>query len=202
MSSMSSFAQLVHGVLFAIGAILIISSTQKLRAPRQWVEDLSAYQMLPSQRFTSILAWTIIFVELGLGAVLILQLFPKGAALAAILLFCMFLGVTSLAIVQGRVVSCGCFGEISRQSLLGKQTVARLVVLTGTSGLSFIYISLIESLRSQDLVELIARIGSGIAFGTPLVLLVFLVELTQQILHMLKRSAMPVDTTSTKETTS
>jgi hypothetical protein len=198
MSSMSSLAQAIYAVLFAIGAVLIVSATQKLRAPHRWLEDLSAYQLLPSQSLTLVLAWAVTLIELGIGTTLTLQLFPKEAALAATLLSCAFLAVASFTMVRGKSVSCGCFGELFGESRVGKQTIARLVVLAGTAGLSFIYIS---STQSQDVIELTSRIGLGVAFGAPLALLFFLVEITQQVLHML-RPKLPIDAQSTKETTS
>lgn len=202
MSSISSFAHIIHGVLFAIGMILIVSSTQKLRAPHRWHEDLAAYRILPSQRFIWILARTVVVVESGLGSILVVQLFPAEAALAATLLFCAFLTVTSVAIMQGRVISCGCVGAGSRRSLLGVRTVVRLSVLAGAAGLCFVYTTSVEPLQSQDLGDLVFRIGSGIAFGIPLVLLFFLIEIVQDVLHMARGLDVAVDTTSTRKTTS
>lgn len=198
MFTTSNLTHAGYATLFAIGVVLIVSATQKLRTPHRWLEDVSAYQVFPSPRLASVAAWAVVLLELGIGTVLILQLFPKEAALTATLLFCAFLIVVVITMARRQSVSCGCFGELFGESRAGKQTITRLIVLAGAAGLTFTYFS---STQSQSPAEAADRVASGLAFGTPLAILFFLTELIGQTLQ-LSRSKPGVDIASTREMTS
>jgi hypothetical protein len=165
----------------------LVSSTFKLRNPQRWLADLTAYRILKLDRLTSLVAWMIITVEAGLGLTLMLQLWPRAAALAATLLFGTFLGATSYAIATKRKTSCGCFGALSNHSPLGKGTILRLIVLAGLAGSSFTYLSSTRSHTGDDVSGWLTAFGSGVLLGAPLVLVFFLVDLTTQSIRVLRR---------------
>ncbi|MFC1994329.1 MauE/DoxX family redox-associated membrane protein, partial [Chloroflexota bacterium] len=94
-----------------LGSILIAASLGKLANPDAFVNLVASYNILPeslAQPFGICLPW----VELIVGAMLILGVFPRLASGISIMLIASFMIASSSSLLSGAGASCGCFGEV------------------------------------------------------------------------------------------
>jgi uncharacterized membrane protein YphA (DoxX/SURF4 family) len=97
----------------AIGIILAAAGLGKLLSPYQNFQYvIQAYQIVPSWAETFV-AQTFPWVELFIGAFLILGLWTRWAVAGALGSFSIFVVVVGQALVRGLPLeNCGCFGEL------------------------------------------------------------------------------------------
>lgn len=89
------------------GALLLYAGTAKLFEPLAFYQAVLHYRLLPGELsvfVSAVLPW----VEVVLGAALLLNLCTTGAWLAASLLLGAFSMARALVVLQGRAVSRGC----------------------------------------------------------------------------------------------
>lgn len=115
MASAAEFPGRLAGLAFRLyvplrlgaGALLLYAGTAKVFEPLAFYQAVLHYRLLPggaSAFVSAVLPW----VEVVLGAALLLNLCATGAWLAASLLFGAFSAARALVVLQGTAVSCGC----------------------------------------------------------------------------------------------
>ncbi len=96
----------------------------KIWAPAEFAVSIRNYMILPVS-WSNIVAVTLPWIELGAGALLILGIFTRPAALLTTGMLAVFLGAMIYAYSIGLDIDCGCFS--SAASSQGKITLFNLV---------------------------------------------------------------------------
>ncbi len=91
-----------------LGGIFIYASLDKILQPEAFAEMIYNYQLLPA-RLINLLAVILPWVELILGALLLLGRALPGAVALANLLLLIFFGALMFNLARGLNVHCGCF---------------------------------------------------------------------------------------------
>jgi putative oxidoreductase len=107
-----------------IGAIFIYASVYKIWAPAEFAASIRNYMILPVS-WSNIAAVTLPWIELGAGALLILGIFTRPAALLITGMLVVFLGAMIYAYSIGLDIDCGCFS--SAASSQGRITLFNIV---------------------------------------------------------------------------
>lgn len=107
-------ATLVTPVRIGVGALFILAAYLKLENPQSFVDSIKAFKVfdLDTQSHLVVLAaFTIPWLEMLCGVLLVIGLWTRAAALAlSVLLAAFTVGVISV-LYRGLDVSCGCFGK-------------------------------------------------------------------------------------------
>jgi len=101
---------LLLGVRVYLGLLFILASWHKIMDPATFALDVATYQLLPLwaiNGFALVLPW----VELLAGAMLILGLRARAAALLVLLMMLSFILALLWALHLGLDMSCGCFAS-------------------------------------------------------------------------------------------
>ena len=101
---------LLLGVRVYLGLVFIIASWHKIMDPGTFALDVATYQLLPLwsvNGFALVLPW----VELLAGALLILGLRTRAAALLVLCMMLSFILALLWALYLGLDVACGCFAS-------------------------------------------------------------------------------------------
>jgi len=117
---------------FAIGAIFIYASVNKLFNPQDFAKAILRYDMLPV--FTiNMLAITLPYVEFITGILLITGIYKKGASMMAIVSLFVFLIALVSASARGLDISCGCFSleESSTKGDINMRIIQDVFLLIG-----------------------------------------------------------------------
>ena len=114
----------------ALGVAFLVAGGSKLAAGPAWPAQASA--LGAPAVVVPVLPW----VELAVGAALVLQLGRPFAAIAAIVLLVAFTGLIALRLSQGRRPACACFGAWSAKPI-GASHLLRNAALLVLAGLSF-----------------------------------------------------------------
>ncbi len=135
-------------VLFArlcVGGVFLVSGLGKLADREGTAAAMSRYPFLPkgSGRF---LGYVFPYIELALGALLVLGLLTRLAAVGAVLLFVAFTALVIYDLTRGQQQSCHCFGRISAERLTPIAVVRNLFLL----GLSVVVLASFGGLLSLD----------------------------------------------------
>jgi uncharacterized membrane protein YphA (DoxX/SURF4 family) len=93
----------------ALGLTFVVAGGLKIGHADVFASQIAGFELLP-QPLIAPLALLLPFVEVMVGAYLIVGLFTRAAAVAAALLLAVFDGAIALAVVRGLHASCGCFG--------------------------------------------------------------------------------------------
>ena len=109
----------------ALGIVFVYASFEKIRDPGAFASNIQNYQFLP-YGFTNFMAILLPWVELYVGACLILGVFVDGAALLSAGMMVMFIVAISQAVGRGLDIDCGCFKQSG--SIVGLDLLARDVV--------------------------------------------------------------------------
>ncbi len=92
-----------------LGALLLVAGALKVGHPAELAENIAGFRLLPAH-VAGPLALALPYIELMLGAYLILGLFTRAvAAIAAVQFFC-YAGAVASALVRHIAANCGCFG--------------------------------------------------------------------------------------------
>jgi uncharacterized membrane protein YphA (DoxX/SURF4 family) len=133
---MIEFLTSPYFVLFArlcVGGVFVVSGLGKLADREGTVAAMSRYPFLPKEsgRF---LGYAFPCIELAIGAMLVLGLLARIAAVGAVLLFVVFTALVVYDLTRGQQQSCHCFGRISAERLT-PVAIARNLLLLCLSGL-------------------------------------------------------------------
>ena len=101
------------GILFWSGLAKLLETDQARR------EAILAYRVFPPS-WVDFLGWALPAVEVGLGALLLLGLFTRFAAICTALLMLGFIVGISSVWIRGYSIDCGCFGGGGNVSEEGK----------------------------------------------------------------------------------
>ena len=105
-----------------LGIVFLYASFEKIRDPGNFAGNIQNYQMLP-YRITKLFSIFGPWVELYVGAGLILGVFVDGAALLSTGMMVMFIIALGQALARGLDIECGCFSQ--EGSLVGLNTLLR-----------------------------------------------------------------------------
>lgn len=135
---------LVLIVRVALGAVFLIAGALKIGHFDLFASQIAGFQLLPHPVIAP-LALLLPFVEVLLGAYLIIGLFTRAAAWLAALQLAIFSAAIASAVVRGISTSCGCFGptdatmtswpEVARDA--GLTVLAMLVAWRAPGALAF-----------------------------------------------------------------
>jgi uncharacterized membrane protein YphA (DoxX/SURF4 family) len=108
-----SFPPLVSGLRVALGVVFIVASLDKIQDPAAFAENIANYRIVPHE-FIHIIAITLPWLEIVVGALLLLGIWTRAnAALAFGMLFAFILAI-SQALIRDLDISCGCFDRLLR----------------------------------------------------------------------------------------
>lgn len=91
------------------GGVWIVAGALKLPDPAGSVRAVRAYDILP-ESVTSTFGHLLPIVEVVIGAMLVLGLLTRGAAVVSAVLFVMFVVGIASVWARGISIECGCFG--------------------------------------------------------------------------------------------
>jgi uncharacterized membrane protein YphA (DoxX/SURF4 family) len=100
---------LVLVVRVALGLVFLIAGGLKIGHADLFASQIAGFELLPMPLIAP-LALLLPFVEVLLGAYLIIGLFTRVAAGVAAFQLAVFAGAIASAVVRGIHASCGCFG--------------------------------------------------------------------------------------------
>jgi uncharacterized membrane protein YphA (DoxX/SURF4 family) len=125
------FASPYASVIFrwAVGLIFIYASTDKLLHPSAFAVAVYNYKILPGS-LINLVAIMLPWLEMVCGILLIIGLFPRGAALILSILLILFFSALSISLYRGIDISCGCFTVSTTADRIGISYMVRdLLVL-------------------------------------------------------------------------
>lgn len=94
-----------------VGGLFLVSAYGKIIAPQQFLEEIRAYEMLPVVS-TNVLAYTLPFVELIAGLLLVICVWRREARLIIAALLVAFTMAKSYTYARGLEIDCGCGGGV------------------------------------------------------------------------------------------
>ncbi len=92
-----------------IGGVLLVGGALKVGHPTELAAAIAGFRMLPAA-VTGPLALALPYIELLLGAYLVMGLFTRAAAAIAAAQFLLYASAIASAIVRHIPANCGCFG--------------------------------------------------------------------------------------------
>ena len=114
-----------------LGAVFVVAGASKLAAGEQWRTDAS------NLGAPDVAAVSVPWIELVIGALLIVQLWVPWPALAAALMLVAFSTLLAVRMRDGDRPSCACFGQWSA-SPIGPAHLARNAAFLALAALSMI----------------------------------------------------------------
>ncbi len=109
-----------------LGGVFIAASGHKILHPELFAMDVATYQFLPLA-LVNVFAITLPWVELAAGAMLVVGLRARSAALLIALMMVAFMIALGAALHQGLDMSCGCFASsaVAEEDPISWGTMAR-----------------------------------------------------------------------------
>ena len=104
-----------------VAVVLLVAGVSKVARPTEWRSQSQGLGV------PWVLARVVPFVEIVLGALLLVQVQRHAVAWCAVVLFGVFTGLLLVRLAQGRRPPCACFGSLSSKPI-GPGHVARNVV--------------------------------------------------------------------------
>ena len=113
------------GLAVRLGAagIWLVAGAAKLGDLQHFHAEVNAYKLLPGA-LEALFAYTLPFVELGLGVYLALGLLVRPAAILGCVLMLAFVVAMAQAWARGLSLDCGCFGSLAKEKV-GLGTILR-----------------------------------------------------------------------------
>lgn len=112
-----------------VAAVLLTAGVSKVALPAQWRSQAAGLGVPPP------LAGVTPIVELGLGAMLLVQLQRHAVAWCAVALFGAFTALLVVRLAQGKRPPCACFGSLS-STPIGPGHLVRNAVFIGVAVLA------------------------------------------------------------------
>ncbi|MCE9623035.1 MAG: hypothetical protein K8R99_11880 [Actinomycetia bacterium] len=106
-----------------VAAVLLLAGVLKLARPAEWRAQATGLGV------PGLLANVVPFVEIGLGAGLLVQWQRHGVAWAAAGLFAAFTALLGLRVAQGQRPPCACFGSLSSRPIGAAHLVRNAVFI-------------------------------------------------------------------------
>jgi uncharacterized membrane protein YphA (DoxX/SURF4 family) len=114
-----------------LGAICLLAGLEKARAPKEFVEGVRQYRLVPS-RVAPVVGGALIATELVLGLLLVTGLVPVLAAVGAIALFTVFAVALGVSLARSNTAPCHCFGA-SEVEKISPLALIRALALDGVA---------------------------------------------------------------------
>ena len=131
-----------------LGIVFLYASFEKIRDPGSFSGNIQNYQISP-YGITNLIGILLPWVELYVGACLILGVFVDGAALLSVGMLVMFIIALGQALARGLDIECGCFSQ--EGSLVGLDILARDIV--------WLAIAVLVWRREEKILELFPKSG-------------------------------------------
>jgi len=96
---------------FVLGGVFFFAGVAKLGHLPDFVRLVYQYDIFPWYSLAQVYGYALPFVEVGIGAFLILGLLLRISSVVSILIVVSFVMAKSVALARGMNISCGCFGE-------------------------------------------------------------------------------------------
>jgi len=125
---------LVKAILIGV---FVTSGVTKLTNPKQFKKILQRYG-INKQTHLSVLNWTLSGVEILIGLLLIFPFTESIGIVASAILLCVFTVFVTYSLLTGNVASCGCFGNLSKESITWKTVLRNLLLLFSSMGLLYV----------------------------------------------------------------
>ena len=113
-------------VRLVLAAVFLYGAWAKLRTPWElFAMSVDSYHILPLP-WVELVARTLPWLEVLIGVLLLIGIFPRSAAVASSLMLLVFFGLMVRAYANGEEINCGCFGPgemISWKTLLRDGTL-------------------------------------------------------------------------------
>lgn len=100
----------------ALGGLFCVAAFQKLSDPQSFAEAIKGFKVLDASQFSPLIitgAYSIPWVEMTAGILLILGLWTRAAALTICLALLAFIGALLSVIFREIDANCSCFGDLS-----------------------------------------------------------------------------------------
>lgn len=94
-----------------LGLVFVISAIGKIMDLSAFGKVIHSYSVVPDS-WVAALALIIPYLELGLGLMLVLNLFPETAGAIGLIMIFSFTTISMYRYFNGDVSDCGCFGKI------------------------------------------------------------------------------------------
>lgn len=97
-----------------LGGVLVYASLVKIGDPQQFAFGIEAYRLVPedAKHLTALGAFVVPWMELIVGAMLVLGVWSRSAAAVALSLMGLFVYAVWSVIARDLDVTCGCFGKM------------------------------------------------------------------------------------------
>ena len=105
-----------RGLETLIGGILLIAGLLKAWEPLTFIKQITDYKIISQPGVVKVVAWTMIAIECGLGAALIVGFRRRIAIPIGVGLFVFFLCAIGWAWATGATEDCGCFGSWAKRT--------------------------------------------------------------------------------------
>ncbi len=92
-----------------LGAVMVVAGALKVTHPGESARAVQAYQLLPYE-VSKLVGYGLPLLEIIIGALLLLGLLTRGAAVITTLLMAAFVIGIASAWARGLSIDCGCFG--------------------------------------------------------------------------------------------
>lgn len=114
-----------------VGGLFVFAGVMKLRDPQQFAFSVNAFKLGLPDHLTILTTFVVPWTELVAGALLVLGIWSRAAAMLIAMLLIAFVGGILSVIVRGFEASCGCFGKFEWPcgSKIGMCQVGRNCVL-------------------------------------------------------------------------
>jgi uncharacterized membrane protein YphA (DoxX/SURF4 family) len=93
-----------------LGVLWLVAGALKISDPAGMVRSVRAFRILP-EALVHPVAYAVPFVEIALGALLLLGLAVKACAVLSALLLAIYIGAIASAAARGLRIDCGCFSN-------------------------------------------------------------------------------------------
>lgn len=134
-----------------LGVIFVVAGVSKVGHPDVFAAQIAGFRLLPAA-LVAPLAISLPFLEILLGAYLILGLFTRTAAWVAVVLLAVFDLAIASAVIRGMSVSCGCFGPADTSVTSWPEVIRDFL---------FVVLAAIVALRPPGALALDRRIGNA-----------------------------------------
>lgn len=135
-------------IRFILGAIFIAAGIPKILDTASFAGAVYNYHLLPDI-FINIFAITLPWLEVIIGALLIMGIWMPGTVIIYNLLMIAFIGALTFNTIRGLDISCGCFGSESGD-IIDMGTIFRDIIILSAS-MYLLFVIFIKKITSDNL---------------------------------------------------
>ncbi len=134
-------------IRFILGAIFIAAGIPKILDTASFASVVYNYHLLPDI-FINIFAITLPWLEVIIGAFLIMGIWMPGTVIIYNLLMIAFIGALTFNTIRGLDISCGCFGSESGD-IIDMDTILRDIIILSAS-MYLLFVVFIKKITSDN----------------------------------------------------